>query len=279
MQEKDVETIELEEGVVLHIQFDSAPLDPRLEWDNLAVVTCFHRDYLLGDGERDKKGRFIPVHERPLDLWRHLLRELNLPERQLLPVMAAALQDEYCREDYQELIACRTSREARGEWLEFVDELLYREYATEAVRSALVRALCDAGLLILPLYLYDHGGLTISTGSFSCPWDSGQVGYIYLTPARLASVHPGKSLDDPSGSGDLTVREHALALMESEVETYDAYLTGQVFRFVIDTEDEEGVDSRGGFYRQEDAEQEGRDAAQAYVDRYKDPERDHATNI
>jgi len=33
--------------------------------------------------------------------------------------------------------------------------------------------------VILPLYLYDHGGITMSTGAFSCPWDSGQVGWIY----------------------------------------------------------------------------------------------------
>ena len=32
---------------------------------------------------------------------------------------------------------------------------------------------------ILPLFLLDHSGLTISTSPFSCPWDSGQIGFIY----------------------------------------------------------------------------------------------------
>ena len=27
--------------------------------------------------------------------------------------------------------------------------------------------------IALPVYLYDHGGITISTSPFSCPWDSG----------------------------------------------------------------------------------------------------------
>lgn len=31
----------------------------------------------------------------------------------------------------------------------------------------------DGGILI-PVFLYDHSGLRISTGPFSCPWDSGQ---------------------------------------------------------------------------------------------------------
>src|SRR3989304_5726596 len=39
-------------------------------------------------------------------------------------------------------------------------------------------------IIFLPLYLYDHGGITMSTGAFSCPWDSGQVGFIYWDPAQ-----------------------------------------------------------------------------------------------
>ena len=30
---------------------------------------------------------------------------------------------------------------------------------------------------VLPLFLYDHSGITMNTGGFSCPWDSGQVGF------------------------------------------------------------------------------------------------------
>ena len=30
----------------------------------------------------------------------------------------------------------------------------------------------------LPVYLYDHSGVTISTSPFSCPWDSGFFGII-----------------------------------------------------------------------------------------------------
>lgn len=37
----------------------------------------------------------------------------------------------------------------------------------------------------LPLYLYDHSGITMNTTGFSCPWDSGQVGWIYATKEKL----------------------------------------------------------------------------------------------
>ena len=39
--------------------------------------------------------------------------------------------------------------------------------------------------VILPLYLYDHSGITMSTSVFSCPWDSGQVGWIYAEKKKL----------------------------------------------------------------------------------------------
>ncbi|GHV34412.1 hypothetical protein FACS18949_10420 [Clostridia bacterium] len=31
------------------------------------------------------------------------------------------------------------------------------------------------------LYLYDHSGLTINTTGFPCPWDSGQIGWAYVS--------------------------------------------------------------------------------------------------
>jgi hypothetical protein len=39
--------------------------------------------------------------------------------------------------------------------------------------------------VILPLYLYDHSGITMNTVGFSCGWDSGQVGFIYVTKEKL----------------------------------------------------------------------------------------------
>ena len=40
-------------------------------------------------------------------------------------------------------------------------------------------------VVILPLYLYDHSGITINTTGFSCRWDSGQVGFIYVTHEEI----------------------------------------------------------------------------------------------
>jgi len=85
-----------------------------------------------------------------------------------------------------------------------------------------VQAWLDKHYIILPLYLYDHSGITMSTGQFTCPWDSGQVGYIY---AKLGA----EGMDAPS------IR----ACLESEVAVYDQYLRGDVYGFIVEERDAE----------------------------------------
>jgi len=95
----------------------------------------------------------------------------------------------------------------------------------------------------LPLYLYDHSGITMSTEAFSCPWDSGQVGFIYTTPEKMKEL----GVD----------AEKAEEYLKNEVKSYDQFLTGEVYgyqRYKIDTcencdkEEEETIESCWGFY-------------------------------
>jgi hypothetical protein len=85
-------------------------------------------------------------------------------------------------------------------------------------------AALPAGSLILPLYLYDHSGITIRTHAFACPWDSGQVGVIHVSPERIQAEW---------GEGP-EARDKATAYLMGEVATYDLYLTGQTYGFIIE---------------------------------------------
>ena len=76
-----------------------------------------------------------------------------------------------------------------------------------------------------PLYLFDHSGITMSTKPFGCPWDSGQVGYIYITKEAF-----DKAIGDGWKRSDGTPVTPE-SLIESEVETYDQYLRGDVYGF------------------------------------------------
>ena len=82
----------------------------------------------------------------------------------------------------------------------------------------------DTHALALPLYLYDHSGITMSTGKFSCPWDSGQVGYIYVTLDEVRKEYSCKVVTP-------TIRRKAYEVLEQEVKTYDQYITGKVYGY------------------------------------------------
>lgn len=89
----------------------------------------------------------------------------------------------------------------------------------------------DEKYLMLPLYLYDHSGLAMSTESFSgraphAEWDSGQVGWIYVSKEDAL-----KEFDADKMTG--AIRQKADALMRSEVAAYDSYLHGECYGFEL----------------------------------------------
>jgi hypothetical protein len=123
----------------------------------------------------------------------------------------------------------------------------------DEVRDAIIEN--ENPVMIKPLYLYDHSGITISTSPFSCGWDSGQVGWVYLTQKRMDEL-------------GITSKDYDL-IIESEVEEYDQYIRGEVYMFEVYEVKEcnlghlhkELIDSCGGYYSKEDA----MDEAMGYV--------------
>lgn len=124
-------------------------------------------------------------------------------------------------------------------------------------------------LEILPLYLYDHSGITMRTSAFSCPWDSGQVGYIYATRAEIIKEYG----DDSPAS-----RERARKCMVSEVEAYDQYLTGDVYGYTIEDAAGDTLDSCWGFFGYDYAMQEATEAFEHHVSKAQES-REESTTI
>lgn len=89
---------------------------------------------------------------------------------------------------------------------------------------------------VLPLYLYDHSGITMNTKPFNCHWDNGQVGYAYVTPGQGRKEFGRKW------------RQKARGCMESEVKLFDTYLRGEIYGYVIEDEQGEHVDSCWGYF-------------------------------
>lgn len=89
--------------------------------------------------------------------------------------------------------------------------------------------------VILPIYMIDHSGLSVSTEKFSCPWDSGQIGFIYISKDDF--------LENFENKLDL-----AKDCLNSEIQEYDSYLRGDIYFYKIkDSETMEIIDSCYGF--------------------------------
>ena len=121
--------------------------------------------------------------------------------------------------------------------------------------------------VILPLYLYDHSGITISTSSFSCPWDSGQIGFIFISKKKMLEEYGGKIVTQK-------LKEKVTEYLKGEVETYDQYLQGDIYGYKIfkvtecdyGHEHEEELGSCWGFYGEENCLDEAESIVKYYIE-------------
>ena len=98
----------------------------------------------------------------------------------------------------------------------------------------------DKDNITLPVYIYDHSGITINTTGFSCPWDSGQVGIIYVSKEKIRSEYGWKYITKGR-------RFKILEYLKNEVTTLDQWLTGDVWGFKL-YENGEEINSCWSYY-------------------------------
>ncbi|ARK07593.1 hypothetical protein LAV_00218 [Sphingobium phage Lacusarx] len=164
------------------------------------------------------------------------------------------LGDDDAHADAAEMI--RASRDYRPSWEDEDGKALDFSYGPDLWAAI---QLCS-DIVALPCYLYDHSGLTMSTGRFSCPWDSGQVGFIAMAKPAILEAQC-----KPKGSRlSSFLKQRTAALLKAEVAEYDQYLRGDVYGYVVDRVDGESLDdmdsSCWGFFGLDYATEEGREA-------------------
>lgn len=194
-------------GHKINVHYDPDAFDPRKEYDNVGTMACWHSRYNLGDEKPD----------RDAGDWR---LELACTFDPGLDKRVAAIAD---REFSVHATGTTTEQIAEGRRLTGIE----------------ISKVLQKNLVILPLYLMDHSGLSMSTGAFNCPWDSGQVGWIYVGRDKMLEEWggPGKRLTQG-------VRKKAISYLSGEVETYSQYLEGHVYGYVVEGPD--GCDMEDG---------------------------------
>ena len=93
--------------------------------------------------------------------------------------------------------------------------------------------------VIMPISMYEHSGMSIWYGIPTGQWDSGQVGWGYMTKEEAL-----KNLQCTEENW----REVAKKQMENEMKTYSHYVAGDVFNYIVKDPDEDIVDSCIGCY-------------------------------
>lgn len=100
----------------------------------------------------------------------------------------------------------------------------------------------EDGGLVLPVFAHIHGGVSMSTGRFGDPWDSGQSGVIVLSKEDWDKHFPGYE------------KERLYEVMSSTVEAFGKFVNGEVYKWdIMDLPMGYIVDSCDGYFDKEEA--------------------------
>jgi hypothetical protein len=227
---------------LLQVMYDTDPLNPREDYDNFGHMVCWHSRYNLGD-QHD--------YEDTSELFQRLV----------LDSVAADTVIDYVKSGKAEGIRLMQNADT-SQWEIQSMSSYYKDWRSDyifdnsfesskqEIFEGLVESLSNKDLytlaseknIILPLNLYDHGGISISVTSFlgraqHAEWDSGQVGWIFATPQEIQKEYGALAKES---------YEKAEDLLRSEVESYNYYLTGQCYGFRL-YENGEETDNCWGF--------------------------------
>lgn len=203
--------------------------DPRDDDGNLGSMVCWHNRYTLGD-------------EQPSDDPDKWLAELLRQEMSGFPCYGApvytflAKGTDYVRlakENGQYQLQVRQTMTASFETVSSVtapsdirdipDWFLADCCEALTINQTMMILTKELGYYFMPLYLYDHSGITMSTNDFGDKWDSGRVGWIYTTQERAKELWQ-TDWDEERAQKELT----------AEVAFYDRYLSGEAYGIEIE---------------------------------------------
>lgn len=101
-------------------------------------------------------------------------------------------------------------------------------------------------IVIHPVSVYDHSGITIFYGNYKNRWDTNCIGFGYVEKSDVERLQPINK--------DTDWRAIAIDIMSIEMQVYDRYIRGDVYRYVLEELNDksrwEETDSCGGYYEE-----------------------------
>ena len=198
-------------GYEIHIGYSEGYSSPR-EDDNVGKIVGSHREYNLVDED---------YFSENADNWEDAEKEYYIREYY---------------SDIYEYIAKRSKFVHRFEDWYNEDILTLPNYLDKLIDQWIRQ-----NIVSLNVYLYDHSGISINTSGYSCRWDSGQLGFIYV---KKDSGFLSHLKDLPKRK----FKEEVTNILNLEIETYNTYIEGDIYEYSIKDEEGEMLDSCCGFY-------------------------------
>jgi hypothetical protein len=119
--------------------------------------------------------------------------------------------------------------------------------------------------VVLPLYLFDHSGISMRTDATafrafdSAGWDWGCVGFVYVSKAKVRAEYACQRISKKT-------LEKATQVLVSEVETYDDFIQGNVYGYIVGDKSDDHLDSCWGYYGLDDCIAEAKLSADYIAD-------------
>ena len=235
----------------LRTERDESAMDPfENDPENPVKVACWSPRHELGTpglvGKLDKT-----------EFWQQLVRE-NMTPAEIFEKLSKNVPHRFkasINDAGENLINIHMGDEHEVHDYKGVPAANILDYIEDDLTAVECQSLLYDTLVSLPIWIYEHSGITISCGDRTYPYndqfDSGHLGWAYCTKKALKNT--GVEINESDW------REVAIKNIRATVKIYDQYLTGDVWWYNLmksdappeaatNESDWEDVDSCGGYY-------------------------------
>lgn len=232
-------------GGTVELHYDESPVNPRAEFDNFSTFCFSGRGYEHlsdNDGTESLGDWFVAMLAEVEETYEDEATRF----RPITDRFAEWIEADKRKCGYAYVTWCDFERQVSSEVCEAVHEALYR---------------LERHGLVVPLYLYEHGGLSLSTRPFS--FIGRASGYAWVSFERLRKEFSVSRVTEKT-------RELALQSIYLEVAEFDQYLRGEVFGIVHKDSNGTVADSCWGYF----GEKWALDTLERWAERPKEQRRD-----
>lgn len=102
------------------------------------------------------------------------------------------------------------------------------------------KGLSLSDVIYTPIYMYEHSGISLSPTPFNCRWDSGQLGWHFVTKAKVREGFKAKRISSK-------LEAKVIDILNAELEEYNHYVQGNCYGFILEDDNGNHIDSCYGF--------------------------------